>query len=787
MGYFSQINGNFIIDAINIEDIPSYSTAYIDIYHDSFEAKAICEITGGSKNTFSNISCIADYENQKEDDVITINTNKNHGTIEWSPSISEQEKTEIEHPDKKEIELSFDDAYDMYFSNNKWIFTILATNTKKVNPGGKYITDIHYISSKNQEKDSTATCLLKEGMKNSKKILFICICDYNSQDKKDLIQIGYPKSNSSSITWKSGIKGNYKIVLKASLTLVKAYNLKLDTYWNFNIDILGEDFPLESKVIINIYKNNILEIVNCTYNSLNNFFCLTNIKGNNNLISLTDARTLSSSVVWENNLQNDYRIYLVTELNYDLSYNLFFNETDNKWHFSLKVITAIVDSKVIIDILYGDKFSTATCIIFKGFVLQCIVDESNQNKMTLIKISFEKTDKSTVTFKGTKTNSDNISLKTDLTFSKLGYLRMNPQEKWIFDLYVKDENIPENSKIIVDIYYHQFSSGSFRKIFKYGESVATCFYNNKRLDCEADSEVNGNEYAISLKTEKTIDSISTVINWKNVDTTKVPILLVTSLIYNFCTKIKFVEDKYIFYCEIHQNTKIPRESEVIIDILIDNRPSISNCKAENQTSLKCEIKKEEYKENKILVSYKKTYASTITWKNLKENQYLFPIKLNFVNAYDQVMIGDHYLTFKMLANGNDLKDGLYLNVKIMSIIRYRDQDREEIIYNAVCEVFKSVLFCFWNIIPTGYFPETDKYYFLLKEEGDEIEWINFGNYYIENEFYKLNYNELKEITYNNEKRCYEFLLNAYGNYNSSSKLVLDLLIRKTNAYAYCHS
>jgi len=120
----------------------------------------------------------------KRKESITINTNKNLGTIEWSPSISEQEKTEIERPEKKEIELSFADAYDMYFSNNKWIFTILATNTKTVNPGGKYITDIHYISSKNQEKDSTATCLLKEGMKNYKTILFICVCDYISQNKK---------------------------------------------------------------------------------------------------------------------------------------------------------------------------------------------------------------------------------------------------------------------------------------------------------------------------------------------------------------------------------------------------------------------------------------------------------------------------------------------------------------------------------------------------------------------------------------------------------------------------
>ena len=52
---------------------------------------------------------------------------------------------------------------------------------------------------------------------------------------------------------------------------------------------------------------------------------------------------------------------------------------------------------------------------------------------------------------------------------------------------------------------------------KVATSTAICFYHNKRLDCTADSSVKGNKYCISLKTEKTLGTASSIKKWNKVD------------------------------------------------------------------------------------------------------------------------------------------------------------------------------------------------------------------------------------------------------------------------------
>ena len=62
-----------------------------------------------------------------------------------------------------------------------------------------------------------------------------------------------------------------------------------------------------------------------------------------------------------------------------------FNEIDNKWYFTVKVLSSIYNSKVIIDILYGEKSSTATCIDITTLATEynCVVDEISQNKKNI--------------------------------------------------------------------------------------------------------------------------------------------------------------------------------------------------------------------------------------------------------------------------------------------------------------------------------------------------------------------------------------------------------------------
>ena len=444
---------NFMIDAVSSTALPNYPIAHIDIIHNSVETTASCEILGGSSKA-TNIYCVSDYGTQTENDVITINPDKKYGSIEWSPKL---EASQISEAESQTAEINFIDAYDLNYSNNKWTFTIRAKAKNLMNPGGKYIIDIIYIS-KSKAEDSTATCLLREGKKELSSIMFICVVDNSNQNEEDLVEIKYPKSDSSSITWTGGITDDYKITLKAELTLIKAYDLILDGTWSFYLDVKDGILPPDSKVIIDIYKSSYAQTVNCTSKNKKNIFCQTTIKSAD-LISLSKYKSLASSITWKENLQDDYRIFLVKEMRYVNATNLTFDETDNKWHFDVFTRDSRTDSKIIIDILYGNKPSTATCISYKTNIYSCIVDENNQNKLTLIKISNEKSVLSTIKWKELY-DADYIILSTELTLDHTGYLRTSPDdgETWVFDILVEDENIPEDSKIIIDIYSEEFKT-----------------------------------------------------------------------------------------------------------------------------------------------------------------------------------------------------------------------------------------------------------------------------------------------------------------------------------------
>ena len=151
------------------------------------------------------------------------------------------------------------------------------------------------------------------------------------------------------------------------------------------------------------------------------------------MISLTDTKSLKSSVEWKQNLQDDYRIILNTELYFVDAYNMIYNETDQKWHFLVRVTSCKIDSKVIIDILYGVEYSTATCIAVNSTVFHCVVNEENQRKTTLIKVY--RGLESTVSWKKLEEDKS-IGLLTDLTFEKAVNLRLDPDSDsfWLFDI-----------------------------------------------------------------------------------------------------------------------------------------------------------------------------------------------------------------------------------------------------------------------------------------------------------------------------------------------------------------
>ena len=788
-GLFFANKWNFMIDAKTIVNTPHYSKAYIDILHNDVETTATCEILGDFKNYITNIACVSDYEIQTGNDIIKINTKKKYGSIEWSQKITDSQ-AEISEAEDSEISLQFIDAYDLFFDNNKWVFTIHSKSNQNQNPGKKYIVDIQYTRD-GLDKSSKANCLLKEGMKSTSRILFICTCTYKNQNENDLIQIKYPKSGDSTVSWTTGISENYKIILKTSLTLVKAYNLEFSNVWSFKIDVANGILPKDSKIVIDAYDYDTPFTTNCTSIDNNCIFCETTKDSfNGHSISLSKEKSEIGSVIWNNNLQNDYKIYLNAKLAYRGAYNMVYNETDNKWYFVLKVVSPINRSKIKIDILYGEKLSTATCICNIN-EYNCVVDENNQNKKTLVKINKEQSETSTITWSSFE-SSDSIILSTDLTLSKPGILKINPKnnETWIFDLDIENEDIPENSMVIVDIFAYFCNDIMGNYIDQERRSTATCIYTYKKLNCEADSDYKGYEYTISLLLEKVEGSESSINSWKydgDEGKKRVDFLIEITLNYHYCTNIKLVEEKYIFYCHFHKSTPMPRYSEGTIDILVEDEPSISYCTAVDFYNIKCEIKPEDYKPEKNFVSYKKTRKSTITFNYLNENQYLFPIELEFFQAYNSKEgILETLYPFNMLVKGDKLKEGLRFDVVINHTEKDNSHSFEE---NAPCEIYGGVAFCWWYNYNYKIDFVLDNYNLLLRSDGDNIKWKNPGSYnFMEDLWIRLKYIELISIEYNSVNERYEFSLKVEKDSEmdiSQYSIVLDLFIDHGPKYGHC--
>ena len=100
------------------------------------------------------------------------------------------------------MEAAFFDAYDLYYSNNKWFFTIWCNpaiggnNYKDIL--GLYKVDITVIKTSEQLK-AIANCLIYEGVERYARLL--CSCEYENQSKDDLIKVSYTKTASSTVTW----------------------------------------------------------------------------------------------------------------------------------------------------------------------------------------------------------------------------------------------------------------------------------------------------------------------------------------------------------------------------------------------------------------------------------------------------------------------------------------------------------------------------------------------------------------------------------------------------------
>ena len=129
--------------------------------------------------------------------------------------------------------------------------------------------------------------------------------------------------------------------MKTELTFEKGILSYESTSWALNIEISGlsSDISVNSKLFLDIIKNEAKEALECIITSITSLKCDTKISDTSvaTLPSLSLNRLNSqdsSGVIWKNTQSGDfYLFYLVTILSYQSADKMSF--ANNKWQFNL--------------------------------------------------------------------------------------------------------------------------------------------------------------------------------------------------------------------------------------------------------------------------------------------------------------------------------------------------------------------------------------------------------------------------------------------------------------------
>ena len=794
-GAFYTDRWNFLLMSSYTNNAPRFSQIIIDIIQNGKETTATCELLtkGQSGNTNKLVFCVSDLpiSEQSETDTITISNTKKLATVTWNGNITSKSSVEkISTTDIKEATLEFNDAYDMYYSKNKWFFTVHSYSSSQLSDPGIYKIDISVLKSGEETPiKSTATCLLYDPTGFNSYLRFLCSCDYDNQNEDDLIKIYYQgkEDTTGKIKWSKGVsEGGHPIVLNVKLAIVKADSLTTDgfaTNWKFKVEFEKTDdtiLPLNSKVVVDIDRGGYL--ANCTVESEKSLDCLADCDLTNPP-NLVYYKSLKSSVEWTNENLDDYSI--LREATVELiSVNYLYYE-ESKWHFTLS--TFLGYSQVIVDILYNGKASTATCNGRDNHIILCDVDEETQSNTDLVILASKnkKTDKSTVIW--TNVNEDmKIPLYRELTYVNSYDLELN--SGWSFKVKVSDNDIPDKSFIIVDVELSKtLGNGGTKKM----NSTANCEYEsgNSRLVCAVVIERESDDpslYTPSLLLTKNPKSISSVTKWNGIDTEQtLSIPQNAELEFYYANKTITENSQTVFYIEI--STKIAEEAKFIVDILIGETPKTSNCVATSRTTLRCVIT-DDIGGNKVYISKEKPRgsSSTVTWKNLEENQYLFSTSLKFIHAYNFKMYNPttHY-RFTLIAEGDEnLKNNIIYPVKLHRDVNTKMKSNiYEKVHIAQCKYNDGFFKCDVERV----YPDRDTYYLDLTSSDDTVQWTNPGHYIIdETASYSYNNKSFYYCKYDKTNYKYSLELNSdIPNTDEETIMVMDLKINEKTSYGLC--
>ena len=762
------------VNADYYNTLPYQSLVLIDIIHNSKEVTATCEF-----KTYSDMICFSDYESQSETDTIKLRKYRKYGTITWKNIIQDDIIPKAIPINNRLPDIYFYDALDMYFSKEgKWIFYIYGKISGEKYEGTIKV-GIIIIKSSGNKIESTANCLVLYTGETNFPTKFLCKADYDNQESNDLIQMNPNNSSLSTITWTNYIKSNHLITLKASLFLVKYGWNTINRRRYYNITIKSEDdLPIGSKLILDLDYDYSIKIINCTLQ--NNTFIFCNMTESEGGYPLNYLKSPKSSVTWLNKIDDEpFYIIRTEKIKLISADRLYYKESEKKWHFNLTVSNTINKAKYIMDILYGESPEIATCKSQEK-ILFCVVNLDEQDRNTLIKLTTMKSTKSTLTWNNLLDDTL-IPLWTELTLDKTENLKRE-NNKWVFNILVKDNNIPDNSLIILDLFtiYTNLNDNEYEDL-----NTIDCIYNSNKLKCET-NEI-GSNYCIRIITTKNKYSKSTVTKWNNVNGDKILLNLETDLEFYYSTRInKNEHGKYIFSIAIQNN--IPKYSQCTVDILIGNKQDISICIADSN-SLNCEIEESKYISNDIYLSKTKTSLSSITWTNLYENQLLYSIRFEFIHAYYKrpEIYNDNYYYFNILINEeNNIKNNLIFPVKIFSIWKYKNVTYYNRFFIPCQKNNTGILSCIIDIIY-----DDDSYELFIETNGEDglIDWINPGNYSIDKtQLYTIKYNNIFYCIYDDINNYYNYSLKIDYDNNSpkANQFVMDLLINDNYLYSTCN-
>lgn len=603
--------------------IPGNSLITVDILYDE-NKNAIAECEGNNKTSTgyytATFSCECELTKEQ---IPKINKDRISGSVTWdgltdSASIA------------KKLEFKFISAYGLEFitSDKKWSFDVEFEDPENLSPSSteKYYLDMNYdTGSGSTLRHVLAECSLKEGSIN----IFSCSAKFNNVNAKNYkLHFTYPafSVDSNVINWLEGIDDNYEFGLKTELNYEKgiiSYDSESSS-WVINIDISGKssDIPDNSRIVLDIIKDESEDKIECIIVSDVLLKCDTKISDTSaeNLPSFSLNRKGSSGVIWKNEETNDdfYYFLLIISLKYESADLLSF--INDKWKFNLHTSSFPARMKIIIDILYDNSDSTATCVKELLNIL-CTVDEANQNENAVIKIKHEKGSESTVSWNNLSEDKE-ISKLTETDIKELEFKSVYDfilnEDNWEFKIELAKSNLQESDNPIeIDIKFND----------QLDKALCTITPPSLVLACTK-AKRNSNDRITLTNNIENIDLVWTNLNEDIELFVSLDIKLI-NIYGGFC------QDKWIFNIkyELSSGDTIDLNNNyALLDILVNSEANIAKCEIIEKFLL-CESQHDSQSaDDKIEIDgTKKSGTITISSGLTDDNKTLKPISITIEN------------------------------------------------------------------------------------------------------------------------------------------------------------